>query len=193
MKLQFIAFLFVLLIGRTQPAYAQYLVEIREVALMKTSNLSKGVTCGETTNKILQTLGKPSKIEDYFFETEDRNGKIYHYGSNKLYIIGDTLVSFEITDPTITVGAGKGKTFRINDKIKTGPRKILTKNSNSSKTETIQSFIGFPVSPDPGHSFNVDYKSSILLWLKHNSQPLDSSLSLLFNDQDELIHIHLQE
>ena len=189
-KLAFVTILFVLLIGITQTTHAQYVAEMKEVVLMKTGNLSKEVTCGETVNKILQTLGQPSHIEDYLFEIDDRSGKIYHYGSNKLYVIGDTLVSFEITDPSITVSAGKDKTFKIHDKIKTEPGQIITKRDKSSKAETRQSFIGFPISSVPGNAFNVDYETLLLLRLEMNSQPSDSSLSLLFNDQNELIHIH---
>ena len=182
--------LFILLTGVTRISQAQYVAEINEVVLTKTGSLSEGVICRETTNKILQTLGQPSGIEGYFFEMNDRNGKIYHYGSNKLYIIGDTLISFEINDPSITVSAGKSKTFKIHNKIKTEFKQGFTKNGKSSKSETSQSFIGFPVSSISGNAFNVDYKKSLLIRLENNSQLSDSSLSLLFNDQDELIHIH---
>ena len=100
------------------------------------------------------------------------------------------LVGIAILIGGVFIIGGKDKTFKIHDKIKTEPGQIITKRDKSSKAETRQSFIGFPISSVPGNAFNVDYETLLLLRLEMNSQPSDSSLSLLFNDQNELIHIH---
>ena len=52
-------------------------------------------------------------------------------------------------------------------------------------------FLGFSVSAVPGNGFNRNYKTALIFYLTYRKQALDSSLNLLFNDQDELICIEL--
>jgi len=75
-KLQFVAILFILLVCIIRTSQVQYIAKMNEVTLMKTGNLTSRVACGETTDKIMQTLGQPSRIENHFFEMEDRNNQI---------------------------------------------------------------------------------------------------------------------
>ena len=151
--------------------YAQNSFDIKEIVLRKTGRNDAGVRHGQSIEQAVQSLGKPTRIEDYFFEIHDKKGYLYYYGTNKLYFIDRTLDAFEISDHSISVSVGNGKKAQIGDKVESG------------------SFVGIPVSKQAGNGFNVNYSASIVSYLKNGAQPLDMTLNFLFNSQNELIFI----
>ena len=156
------------------------MLDAAEIKLKKTGVKGNGITLGATTNETIRQLGQPSKKEDYFFEIAEKMGKLYHYGKNELYYIDDKLESYLLYDNSIMIHIKNGRQARISDKLK--------KESNTDNEIT---FLGFPVSAVPGNDFNRNYKTALIFYLTYKNQALDSSLNLLFDDQDELICIAL--
>jgi len=179
MKKLLFVFAFIL-ISNLSWSQESYVLDVAEIKLKKTGVNGNGITIRATTNETIRHLGQPSKKEDYFFEIDDKMGKLYHYGKNEFYFLDDKLQSFNLYDTLVTVHLKNGRKARIADKLK--------KESNTNNEMT---FLGFPVSAVPGNGFNRNYKTALIFYLSYRNQALDSSLNLLFDDQDGLICIEL--
>ena len=166
--------LLVMLISSVSWCQVSYTQDIQEITLIKGSE-NKGISLGSTTDQALKHLGQPSVKENFYFEMDEKEGKLYRYGKNELYFIENRLNSFLIYDESITVSIKHKRHVRINDN--------LEKPSKQNRETT---FLGFPVSPVPGNAFNKNYKTALILLLTFNDQDLDSSLSFLFDERDKL-------
>lgn len=67
-----------------------------------------------TSQFLFQNFGSPNSIEDYFYEMEDENGKIYHYNDISFDIVKDKVFSFTITGSNIEFSTNK---FHVGDNI----------------------------------------------------------------------------
>ena len=55
-----------------------------------------------TTDTLLETFGKPTSIEDYFFEMNNKQGKKILYEGLLIYVMDDEVKSFELTSQRYT-------------------------------------------------------------------------------------------
>ena len=125
--------------------YAQNYVNPTDIALFKIGNNNAGLFLGETMEKAIQILGKPTKIEDLFLELDDVTGKVLCYGKNRLIFSKNALISFKIIQPNILIGKADSAQFRIGDKIttRTSQVEIDLSPQHEHMTETIKSFNNF--------------------------------------------------
>ncbi|MAD97580.1 MAG: hypothetical protein CMB99_09675 [Flavobacteriaceae bacterium] len=65
---------------------------------------------------LISHFGKPITTNDFYFEMNDENGKIYIYEGAKFFIQNDLIDSFEVTDQKFELTNHK---IRIGDKIST--------------------------------------------------------------------------
>jgi len=77
MKATFIKYFAVLVLyfGITESTGAQTLINIADMALMSPGNTAVGVLIGESTEKVVEVLGQPNSISDYFLKWKIRTGK----------------------------------------------------------------------------------------------------------------------
>lgn len=110
--------LFLPLLNLAQPAKTQSQQEIvkSDIAVKRTGHTA-AVKFGSTQQALLAALGKPQKISPFYFEIDNKHGKVILYPGAKFYIIDDKLDSFEITSadfylsisksiPVVKVGTG---------------------------------------------------------------------------------------
>ncbi len=53
---------------------------------------------GNNVSLLMQHLGQPNSIEDFYFEMNDVNSKKYNYNGILFYVINNKIDSFEITN-----------------------------------------------------------------------------------------------
>ncbi|RNL77967.1 hypothetical protein ED312_20215, partial [Sinomicrobium pectinilyticum] len=91
-------------------------IEINTVYLTKAGSRTK-VYVDDNISRATQVFGAPSDTKDYFFEMDNKKGKIYTYNGNKVYTIDNKIVSFDIKTNKVLLGIDGNKTFKIGDKI----------------------------------------------------------------------------
>ena len=76
--------------GTTRPTRPSRQVEksykIDEILIMKPGDLSKGIASEDSGEKLINLLGNPTNIEEFYNEVYEANEKIYCYNNNKIYV-----------------------------------------------------------------------------------------------------------
>ncbi|MGM5631331.1 hypothetical protein O2K51_10555 [Apibacter raozihei] len=141
---------------------AQY--KISEMIVMKPGVMSQGIAYDDTVDKVTRVLGKPTKIEDFYFEINEEYGKIYYYNKNKIFILNNKVSSIDLSDNTLAFGKKNKFQIRIGDEIQT---KIYYRDRGSGmpKIKTVENYIGgftdTDIKKEKGRSRNIDYTGYI--------------------------------
>ncbi|REA58813.1 hypothetical protein DSL64_19270 [Dyadobacter luteus] len=150
-------------VGYTPSAIAQNIIT-KEIYLKKSKEAERKILFGQSILQAIPVLGKPDKIEDYYFEADEKTGKLYHYGKSHVFFMDDKLSGFTIVDSSLVVGLDNGLEVRVGDGLKS------------------DNFKNYKARYSPGTSFNIYATCSIEL----NIGTSDDSIFLLFDEKDRL-------
>jgi hypothetical protein len=157
---------------------AQVFVKSTTIGLFKPGHQTTGLFLGETTAKAIKVFGQPSRMNDEYLESDDDTAKVFYYGENRLVFTGNSLISFVIKKPTISIGKANGPQFRVGDKI---------------KAEIPKSFYGFNLNVTAGTFDNLVYKSSSVGYLRKDSVNIDKSVALYFDTNNALVRLYVND
>jgi hypothetical protein len=150
-------------VGYTPSAIAQNIIT-KEIYLKKSKEAERKILFGQSILQAIPVLGKPDKIEDYYFEADEKTGKLYHYGKSHVFFMDDKLYGFTILDSSLVVG------------LDNGPEFIVGEDFRDTK------FKSYKAKYSPGMSFNI-----YATWfIELNIETSDNSIFLLFDKKDRL-------
>lgn len=158
--------------------------KIDEILIMKPGDISKGIVLDDSVEKLVNLLGNPSRIEDYYFEMEESHGKIYYYNKNKIYIINNKVFSYELLDSKLAFG-------KLNDfQIKVGDN-IQSRYVKEGKMYYIKDFYPLIKTNEEKVRNLENYFEFVCNDLRTNKNvSLDHFFSILFS-RDKVISIYL--
>lgn len=140
----------------------------KDIYLKRSRDTRSKIFLGQSIKEAIPALGKPDKIEDYYFEADEKTGKLYHYGQSHVFFMDDKLDSFNIPDSSLIVGLHNGPEFHVGDDFRAAK------------------FKNYKARYSPGMSFNTYATWMIGL----NIASSDDTLFLLFDKNEKLNGIH---
>ncbi|MGS2738045.1 hypothetical protein [Sinomicrobium sp. M5D2P17] len=180
----FFYFIMLVLIGLSVSAQT---IEINTAYLTKSDSRTK-VYLDDDISRATQVFGAPSDTEDYFFEMDNKKGKIYTYNGNKVYIIDNKIVSLDISTNAVLLGIDGDKTFKIGDKI-VETKSVIPHGPDRTTTLTDLKFLGKKVESEEGSIKGFNYAYYQVLYLSNT----DRRLVLYFDSSKALINADLGE
>ena len=70
----------------------------------------------DNESQLFSALGQPTSSEDFYFEMDEKNGKLYQYGANKVFLAEGKLFTWRILNNSIALGRN-GHFFRVGQPV----------------------------------------------------------------------------
>lgn len=101
--------------GQETPPQDIPAIEISSISLSIPGSTEK-LKFGNSSDRLLQALGQPTKTEKYYFEIEEKYAMLYQYDGNKTYFLDGKLRSFELNTTSIQLSIGENS-IKVGDPI----------------------------------------------------------------------------
>ncbi|MGI4739292.1 MAG: hypothetical protein ACRYG7_29345 [Janthinobacterium lividum] len=142
------------------------------------------VSLGDSKSRVIQVLGPPTKTSRYYAETERTWATVFHYGTNKLYFMNNSLGIVELNDGRLTVGRPGTLGFHVGS--------VLPRVSPAPKPPL--AFNRFRVEYKAGKSRNLTYSAISYGNMKTaKGQVADALYEILYDQQGWVSHIFLDQ
>lgn len=92
--------------GQETPPQDIPAIEISSIGLSISGSTEK-LKFGNSSARLFQALGQPTKTEKYYFEIEEKYAMLYQYDGNEIYFLDGKLHSFELNTTSIQINIGK--------------------------------------------------------------------------------------
>lgn len=101
--------------GQETPTQDIPAIEISSISLSIPGSTEK-LKFGDSSDRLFQALGQPTKAEKYYFEIHEKYAMLYQYDGNKIFFLEDKLDLFTINTPSIQLNIGKNS-LKVGDPI----------------------------------------------------------------------------
>lgn len=184
----------VLLLMVISNAFAQTVFDVSRLALINPSNKTIGLVWGESTAKCVQVFGQPSSTSSYHSELDDATITVYNYGANKIEFLGDKMIGYELSTPSIVVGTVNGQTFKVGDRGSVQYVQVPRDQGPGMPgfvTEERRIFLDFPLSTAGGQTRGKSFTSVSIVYVKNGGTRIDSRVELLLDANQYVTSIAL--
>ncbi|MBN7814858.1 hypothetical protein [Algoriphagus pacificus] len=90
-------------------------IEISSISLSIPGSTEK-LKFGNSSDRLFQVLGKPTKAEEYYFEIDEMYAMRYQYDGNEIYFLEGKLHSFDLNTTSIQLIIGENS-IKVGDPI----------------------------------------------------------------------------
>jgi hypothetical protein len=117
---------------------AQGTVNVKDIAVMKYNDNSRGLILGDPISKAITVLGKPTTIDTMFNEIDEKQMTRYKYGKNTiLYFMNHRFYSFSLDiGAPFTIGRVKGTAVKTASSVSSLYKNLVTSKSESKKVDS---------------------------------------------------------
>lgn len=101
--------------GQETPPQDIPAIEITSISLSIPESTEK-LKFGDSSDRLFQALGQPTKAEKYYFEIHEKYAMLYQYDGNEIYFLDGKLYSFELNATSIQLNIGQNS-LKVGDPI----------------------------------------------------------------------------